>query len=126
MKRGLNVSNLQFRPLRTNEREILLKLISAVPAAGEGLRSQVNSCAARELDEYGSLELTVPSPVKLLELSGPIVSAMQEDTDTIPTKGPYINFILFARNGVINELQIYKDDGGAIKSAIDPSRFTFI
>jgi hypothetical protein len=54
------------------------------------------------------------------------VSAFQEDTDTDPGYGPYVNYIIFIQNGLIRELQVYKDDGHPISCKLDASRIVAV
>ncbi len=42
------------------------------------------------------------------------MNATQKDQDTVNGYGPFINFVLFLKNGHLDELQIYKDDGSAL------------
>lgn len=114
----------QFRPLSELERRVLDKLISVISPGGEVLKKQVESAQVKEIDTLGSLEFLVSSTDKYLDATGPLVTAQQEDVDTVPGRGPYINFLLFLRDGTIEQLEIYKDDASPIRSVNNPEKFT--
>ena len=112
-----------FRPLSSIERHILNRLTSVVLPDGDFLKRQVDACLVRTIDEFGSLEFSVSSNERYDDADGPLVTAQQEDVGTVPLQGPYINFILFLRGGMLTELQIYKDDGTPIRAIYDPDKF---
>ena len=111
-----------FRPLTVLERSIVMKLISVVDG-NENLIRQVESAHVKKLDDYGSLEFDVSEAVPYGNVSGPLVTGQQEDIDTIAISGPYINFILLLKVGLISELDIYKDDGAKAVATYDPEKF---
>jgi uncharacterized protein DUF6984 len=112
-----------FRPLSGMERRILDKLISAVPSGSDTLKAQLDLSLVKKIDEFGSLEFSISGGHKYSDISGPLITGQQQDVDTIPSHGPYINFILFLRDGTISELQIYKDDGCSVTASYDPNKF---
>ncbi|MEM5372742.1 hypothetical protein V4C53_42960 [Paraburkholderia azotifigens] len=103
-----------------------MKLISAVDDNDDLIR-QLESALVKKIDDYGSLEFDVSDTVAYAyayaNVSGPLVTGQQEDIDTIATSGPYINFILLLKAGLISELDIYKDDGAKAVATYDPEKF---
>ncbi len=99
-----------------------MKLISVVDDS-ENLTRQVESAYVKKIDEYGSLEFYVSEAVSYGNVSGPLVTGQQEDIDTAAISGPYINFILILKAGMISELDIYKDDGEKAVATYDPEKF---
>lgn len=113
----------EFRPLSTLERRVLEAMVGAGLPNSEILIKQVNSSFAKGIDEIGSIKLRVSCSDRYANVTGPLITAQQEDGDTVQGRGPYINFLLFLCDGVIDELEIYKDDGGRILTAYDPNKF---
>lgn len=111
------------RPLSRTEGRILEKLLSLNDPNATLLRKQIPFCSAMDLDEFGSIKIICHNDNMTHSVDGPFVTGQQEDIDTVPSFGPYINYILFVKNGKLSELQIYKDDGGAIKQNADPDQF---
>lgn len=111
-----------FRCLTVLERNILMRLVSVI-GDNENLIKQVESARVKKIDEYGSLEFDICGTTPYGDISGPLVTAQQEDIDTIAISGPYINFILLLKAGLISELDIYKDDGGRAVASYDPEKF---
>ena len=98
-----------FRPLKTHERELLEKLLEPEFPGRDELRSQLNSVTAKQILEDGTLGLqcdpTHPASVKC----------------RVPTEGWHpdaggvnIHVLLHVVHGLMNELEIYKDDGSEI------------
>lgn len=99
-----------------------MKLISVVDD-NENLIRQVESACAKKIDEFGSLHFFISEPASYKGVSGPLVTGQQEDIDTTAISGPYVNFILVLKSGLISELDIYKDDGTGIVATYDPEKF---
>ncbi len=116
--------NDDMRSLTETERAILEKLIAAAPDHYAALRSQIDSCRVRVCDEFGSLEIEVSDKSHPIAVTTgrPIAEAVQEDGDISESYGPLIEVLLFARDGFIYELQIYKGNGTPIKSRLDASK----
>lgn len=118
------MSGDRYRELTEIERNILLKLASAGVANQEILVAQINVARVMDLDEFGSLKFELLQCPKYFDASGPLITAQQEDANTVAGFGPYINVLLFLKEGYIDELEVYKDDGGSIASALEPEKFT--
>ncbi|GLZ75039.1 hypothetical protein Bcon01_80840 [Burkholderia contaminans] len=82
--------------------------------------AQILAARASPIDEEGSLRLVTSSDKKYGDATGPLITAVQEDVDTVRNYGPYINFVLILKNGFIDELEVYKDDGGKIAADFNP------
>lgn len=120
------MTKTNYRPLSNLEITILEKLLSVdLPEIGI-LREQISRTKALTVDENGSIKLKVNSPVRARIGDGPLVTATQIDQDTVIGYGPYINVLLFLKKGVLEEVDIYKDDSGKIINPIDPQRFDLI
>jgi hypothetical protein len=117
------MENDDFRPLSILERRVLHAMIPTELPNGGILIRQIDSSRVRAIDEIGSIEFSVSCDDLYSDVSGPLITAQQEDVDTVLGRGPYINFLLFLRDGVVDELEIYKDDGSRILSTFDPSKF---
>ena len=115
-----------YRPLTNWERVVLAKLLSVDVPGIEVLKEQVVQARAITLDEYGSIGINVGARNSARFRDGPLVSATQSDRDTTEGYGPFINIILFVKSGLLNELQIYKDDSGEIINHIDPEKFDLV
>jgi hypothetical protein len=111
-----------FRSLTTLEKSIVMKLVSVVED-NENLVKQIECARVRKIDDYGSLEFDFTEAAPYANVSGPLVTGQQEDIDTAAISGPYINFILLLKAGLITELDIYKDDGTKAVATYDPGKF---
>jgi hypothetical protein len=102
-------------------------MLEAMVRAGlpnsEILMNQINSSRVKDIDDVGSIKFLVSCDDRYAHVTGPLITAQQEDVGTVPGRGPYINFLLFLRDGIIDELEIYKDDGSQILSIFDPDKF---
>lgn len=113
----------EFRSLSTLERRMLEAMVRAGLPNSEILMNQINSSRVKDIDDVGSIKFLVSCDDRYAHVTGPLITAQQEDVGTVPGRGPYINFLLFLRDGIIDELEIYKDDGSQILSIFDPDKF---
>ena len=113
-----------FRKLSDVEFEILKTMTQlAIPCVSD-LVNQISAATVRTIDEFGSIEFDVDRSLRADVPDGPVLNAVQPDRDTIEGYGPFINYILFAKGGLISELQIYKDDGSVIQDAVDARKIS--
>jgi hypothetical protein len=117
---------LDYRPLTDSEKAIVMKMLSVDLPGVEILREQANHAMARVLDRYGSIAFKLGLVERTRFSDGPLISALQPDTDTVQRYGPYVNIILFIKDGLIAELQIYKDDGSKILGSVDVQKFDLV
>jgi hypothetical protein len=96
------------RPVTSQERSLLTWLIEHCPRYTKTLLAQLESVEARSSCSCGcpSIQFRLPS-------ERPAVSSLQEIlADFIGTSGQYtVGLILFARAGVLSELEVYSFDG---------------
>jgi len=95
-----------FRPLKTPERELLEKLLDPEFPGRDQLREQLLSVAAQQVHEDGTLALRV--------LSGQPAAVKHR----VPTEGScpdadgvMIHVLLHVVSGMMDELEIFKEDG---------------
>lgn len=110
-----------FSPLTTLEKSIVMKLVSVLADNGNLVR-QIDAARVKRIDDYGSLEFDFNEAAPYVNVSGPLVTGQQEDIDTTAIAGPYINFILIIKAGLITELDIYKDDGTRAVATYNPEK----
>jgi hypothetical protein len=112
------------RNLTDLEIEIIDKLLFRREGSRDVFRAHAQEFLCRTLDEYGSIQIFKGVCLFQKSLSGPAAEAMQSDN---PAEGTArINYILFAEDGFIRELQIFKDDGSRIETKINPHAFIFV
>lgn len=111
------------RSLTETEKRIIEKLLSLDDPNAKVLRKQVPLCLATDLDKFGSIKIIYRGYDTACGVNGPFVTGQQADIDTLANFGPYANYVLFVEKGRLSELQIYKDDGNAIKQDPDPEKF---
>lgn len=112
-----------YRTLTDPERSILEILLSTDLPGIQTLRDQVAHAKVQVLDECGSLGIKIEDSAPGLFRDGPLITARQPDRDTKDEFGPHINVLLFIKNGFLDELEIYKDDGSPILEPLDPGKF---
>jgi hypothetical protein len=101
--------NSDFRSLRASEKKLLEKLLESAFPGHEELRRQVEFTEAQEIYADGTLALRVnsgPAPAKV-RWRVP-VEGMCPDED-----GIMIHVLLHVVNGMLDELEIVKEDGSA-------------
>jgi hypothetical protein len=76
---------------------------------------------ASQINEWGSIALRIANDETNVgtEMRA-IASAYFDDDNQKEIIGPLVNLILFHRNGVLCELQIYRDDDSALRRPINP------
>jgi hypothetical protein len=106
-----------WRPLTDHERQLVEKLLSVEFPGCEVLRAQLKTARVSTIDQDGSLEFRV---------SGPPANVEQR----VPTEGyyfdaegagqrPAVHLLLHVVGGMLNELEVYKDDGSPIEMPLD-------
>jgi len=95
-----------FRPLRGSERELLEKLLEHEFPGRDQLREQLLSVAAQQVYEDGTLALRVssgqPAPVK---------GRVPTEGTCPDNDGVMIHVLLHVVSGMMDELEIFKEDG---------------
>jgi hypothetical protein len=100
-----------FRPITPEELAIVRRMLEFIPSGSEMLLDQLSRATVQTVGEYGSIRFHIDGGEAVSRGDGPVVNASQKDQDTIDNYGPFINFVLFLKDGLLDELQIYKDDG---------------
>lgn len=100
-----------FRALTPLERALVAKMLTALVLDRDAFLDQLTSAQARTTDAYGSIAFRVSTDAAEHTVDGPIINAVQLDRDSQIGYGPFINYVLFVKDGLLSDLQIYKDDG---------------
>jgi hypothetical protein len=74
------------------------------------------------VDEFGSIKFEAGHGRRVDAPDGPILNGTQSHAESVENYGPFINYVIFMRGGYVEELQIYKDDGGETLDLINPER----
>jgi len=95
-----------FRPIKAPERELLEKLLGHEFPGRDQLREQLLSVAAQQVHEDGTLALRVlsgqPAPVK---------GRVPTEGSCPDADGVMIHVLLHVVSGMMDELEIFKEDG---------------
>jgi hypothetical protein len=108
------------RPPTPAERNVVLALLKEEFPGRDALLDQVPSLVVRSIDQEGSLELRASGPKADVTTRIPAEAAM-EDQD-----GFLIHVLLHVCDGLLNELEIYKDNLGVPQREVDPDSFKLI
>ncbi len=110
-----------WRSLTDNEKRIVKKLLFGmdIPPSWE-----IQKYVGHEIDEYGSLALLSRGDNQPASDMNPrlIASGYCDDDNQKAILGPMVEMILFEKNGVLSELQIFRSDGSQLKREIDPDK----
>jgi hypothetical protein len=118
----MSESMTSYRPLNDWERRIILRLLHAGPFAGrDDLLHQIENAAARSIDEDGSISLKCsPTPKARVRVRIPVEGEAQ-DTD-----GVVIHYLLHVVDGIMDELEVYKDDSSGVLRQAEPEEVMVI
>ncbi|WP_397516983.1 DUF6984 family protein [Rhizobium ruizarguesonis] len=114
-----------IRDLTSHEQEIIRSLLSGAQSTRGYRELDISRYRAKTIDDFGSLEL-IPRDLKI-DTSlprHPLVSAYFSDENR-PEPGALVNIILFSRDTILSELQIYKSDGSPLQREIVPREIYF-
>src|SRR5580658_6932734 len=110
-----NAQDQDFRPLSDLEEQLLTVLLSTDFSGRDVLVEQVAVASVREIDDNGSLEFA-PSDKKPAEVVRRIpVEAELDDSDGIT-----IHLLLHVVDGLLKELEVYRDDSGHVQRVLVP------
>jgi hypothetical protein len=96
----------EIRPLKASERELLEKLLDHEFPGRDDLRRQLGSAAAQQVCEDGALALRVASGQPAVVKGRVPTEGSCPDAD-----GVMIHVLLHVVNGMMDELEIFKEDG---------------
>jgi hypothetical protein len=99
-----------FRPLKAAERALLEKLLDCQFPGRDELRRQLDSVAAQQIHGDGTLALRVASGQPVAVKGRVPTEGTCDDLD-----GVMIHVLLHVVNGMIDELEIFKEDGSDIE-----------
>ena len=111
----------KYRPLSSYERVILDRLLESDFPGRSQIAEQLGKCLVRTIDEEGSLELHVQTDLKAEVKRRIPIEGEVEDAD-----GILIHVLLHVVNGVVTELEIYKDNSSPIIIRPDASKLRLI
>lgn len=99
----------EFRPLASDEKALIERMLDEPFPGSNQLRSQLGFAIGRRVDQEGSLALSVSGGAPAAVVRTVPTEAWCQDAD-----GTMIRVLLHVRNGLMVELEIYKDDGSPI------------
>jgi len=111
----------EFRPLTPDEQAILGVLLGGEFPGKDALVEQSASASARQIDSNGSLEFSVSagSPANVVRRIP--VEAEAEDQD-----GVQVHVLLHVLEGLLAELEVYREDSGPLQGTLDPDRLRIL
>jgi len=112
---------MKLRKLTKNEQGILNQLMQADFHGNAKIQEQIKFALVEKIDENGSLRFSVDSQSKALVLKRIPVEAIIKDAD-----GVTVHILLHVLNGLIAELEIYKEDNSKLLEEITPSNMEII
>lgn len=104
-----------FRPLSGLERQLLTALLSADFPGRDALMEQAAVASARGIDHNGSLEFASSDAPPAEVVRRIPVEAKLNDSD-----GVTIHVLLHVVDGLVKELEVYRDDSGPVQRALAP------
>lgn len=102
------------RALTNPEVTLLNRLLERDFPGRDEIAKQVNSARVEQIDSNGSLKFFVSSPTRVVTKFRIPVEGEFEDID-----GTTIHVLLHVVNGIVDELEVYKDDSSAVRSMPD-------
>lgn len=106
-----------FRRLSDYEAQLLGVLLSHEFPGRDELRLQVEDCLVKTIDEDGSLEFRIVTPKANASVKKRVpVEGEWDDTDGIVG-----HVLLHVLNGVLSELELYKEDGTVVNCPPAPA-----
>lgn len=108
-----------FRELSALERGILAVLLSHDFPGRTQVKQQLARARVREVDEEGSLEFDVKDAPR-----APVTHRVPTEASYSDADGGRVNLLLHVVEGVVCELEVYKDDGSTIIRRPEPERLS--
>jgi hypothetical protein len=98
-----------FRPLSIREFQLLKRLLEPEFPGSHELRQQLKSVTAKTIDDDGGLALQCsPSP------SAPVGGRVPTEGECADADGMGIHVLLHVVNGVMNELEVFREDSSRV------------
>jgi hypothetical protein len=98
-----------FRPLLTNERQILERLLEPRFPGRDELRAQLQVATAKTFDEDGCFDIQCSQPVS----PAPVKSPIPTEGECADRDGATLHVQLHVVGGIMKCLEMYKEDGSA-------------
>jgi hypothetical protein len=113
--------NDEFRALKISELELLSVLLGVVFTGNGELQVQANNAKVRTIDENGSLAFKIGSAPRAEVKRRIPIEAEVEDDD-----GVMIHFLVHVEDGLLSELEIYREDSTSVVGEIDTSKLRLL
>ena len=108
--------NADYRVLTVWERRILSRLLEPKFSGRDTLRVQLDQVGARTIDDDGSIKLKTKGARRAAVAQRVPTEAEAPDSD-----GVTIHYLLHVRSGLVNELEVYKEDLSRVLRHPDPA-----
>jgi hypothetical protein len=107
-----------LRPLTRDERELLTKLLSPKFPGRDALLLQIEGIRVRQIDAEGSLQLVPERDAPL----APVEHRVPVEAELPGESGLTVRILLHVVDGLLHELEIYRDDLGPIERPLLPEK----
>jgi hypothetical protein len=104
-----------FRPLSDLEGKLLSVLLGTDFPGREALKKQVAVALVREIDDNGSLEFARSD-----ETPAEVVRRIPVEAELDDSDGVTIHLLLHVVDGLVKELEVYRDDSGRVQRTLTP------
>ncbi|MBN2211359.1 MAG: hypothetical protein JW709_08190 [Sedimentisphaerales bacterium] len=104
----------KFREISPTERALIRCLLSINFKGRDNIKHQLDSALVRRIDDDGSLEFKIVDVIPADVSQRVPVECWCKDID-----GMQIEILLHVVNGIVNELEIFRGDGGTIQLKFD-------
>lgn len=111
----MTMSTFSYRQPTTYERQVIERLLEVNFLGQNVIFEQINSSLVTKIDENGSLKFNVKIRAKANVKQRVPIEAECEDVD-----GVTIHVLLHVVDGIVDELEIYKDDSSLVIKMPDP------
>jgi hypothetical protein len=111
----------EFRPLNNREREVFEKLLSVTFPGSQELMKQLTGMVVSTIDQNGSLACYCSEAQGAITDKRIPVEAECDDRD-----GVRVHILLHVVNGLINELEVFREDGETLIGTIEPNDMTVL
>lgn len=112
------VQDHAFRTLSDLEGELLSVLLGADFPGRDALKKQVAVASVREIDDNGSLEFARSD-----ETPAEVVRRIPVEAELDDSDGVTIHLLLHVVDGLVQELEVYRDDSGPVQRTLNPHDF---
>jgi hypothetical protein len=106
-----------FRQLDNTERRVIQALLVPYFPGRDALSQQLEDSLVRLIDQDGSLEFQVRSPIRATEVK----YAVPTEATYVDSDGVTVHLLLHVVDDQLKELEIYKEDGSKPIRLPDPS-----